>query len=35
MQNDRRAGTWVHMAADLKYSFKAKMPVGMLLVVLK
>jgi quercetin dioxygenase-like cupin family protein len=30
-----RAGTWVHMPAQLKHSIKAKTPVVMLLVLLK
>jgi quercetin dioxygenase-like cupin family protein len=30
-----QAGTWVHMAAGLKHSIKAKTPVVMLLVLLK
>jgi quercetin dioxygenase-like cupin family protein len=32
---DARAGTWVHMPANLKHSVKAKTPVVMLLVLLK
>jgi quercetin dioxygenase-like cupin family protein len=32
---EARAGTWVHMPANLKHSIKAKTPVVMLLVLLK
>jgi quercetin dioxygenase-like cupin family protein len=32
---EAQAGTWVHMLANLKYSIKAKVPVVMLLVLLK
>lgn len=32
---EARAGTWVHMPANLKHSIKAKSPVVMLLVLLK
>jgi quercetin dioxygenase-like cupin family protein len=32
---EARAGTWVHMPANLKHSVKAKTPVVMLLVLLK
>ena len=32
---EAQAGTWVHMAANLRHSIKAKTPVVMLLVLLK
>ena len=32
---EARAGTWVHMPANLRHSVKAKTPVVMLLVLLK
>jgi quercetin dioxygenase-like cupin family protein len=32
---EARAGTWVHMPANLKHSIKAQTPVVMLLVLLK
>lgn len=32
---EAKAGTWVHMPANLKHSIKAKTPVVMLLVLLK
>jgi quercetin dioxygenase-like cupin family protein len=32
---EARAGTWVHMPANLKHSIKAKTPTVMLLVLLK
>jgi quercetin dioxygenase-like cupin family protein len=32
---EAHAGTWVHMAAGLKHSIKARTPVVMLLVLLK
>jgi len=32
---EARAGTWVHMAANLQHSIKAKTPVVMLLIILK
>ncbi|MCO6455953.1 MAG: hypothetical protein J5I93_11700 [Pirellulaceae bacterium] len=32
---EARAGTWVHMPANLKHSIWAKTPVVMLLVLLK
>jgi quercetin dioxygenase-like cupin family protein len=32
---EAQAGTWVHMAAGLKHSIRAKTPVVMLLVLLK
>lgn len=32
---EARAGTWIHMPANLKHSIKAKTPVVMLLILLK
>ena len=32
---DAQAGTWVHMPAGLKHSIKARMPLVMLLVLLR
>jgi quercetin dioxygenase-like cupin family protein len=32
---EARAGTWVHMSANLKHSIRARTPVVMLLVLLK
>lgn len=34
-RHEARPGTWVHMPANLKHSIKARMPVVMLLVLLK
>lgn len=32
---EARAGTWIHISANLKHSIKARTPVVMLLVLLK
>lgn len=34
-QQEARAGTWIHMPANLKHSIKARTPLVMLLLILK